>query len=105
MDTANEIRIGIVGRVRFRTGDGRVSGGLRERSGPGARIAAPFLLLPCGKAGFGDDTLYMEKLLLHPRHIEFQVLADKHGGVVIFDAVNGVEKSCKSCHDQFRNER
>ena len=36
------------------------------------------------KAGFGDDTLYMEKLLLHPRHIEFQVLADKHGGVVVF---------------------
>lgn len=36
------------------------------------------------KAGFGDDTLYMEKLLLHPRHIEFQVLGDKHGNVVIF---------------------
>lgn len=33
---------------------------------------------------FGDDTLYMEKLLLHPRHIEFQVLGDKHGNVVIF---------------------
>ena len=36
------------------------------------------------EAGFGDDTLYMEKLLLHPRHIEFQVLADTHGKVVIF---------------------
>jgi acetyl-CoA carboxylase biotin carboxylase subunit len=36
------------------------------------------------KSGFGDDTLYMEKLLLHPRHIEFQVLGDKHGSVVIF---------------------
>jgi len=36
------------------------------------------------KSGFGDDTLYMEKLLLHPRHIEFQVLGDKHGHVVIF---------------------
>jgi acetyl-CoA carboxylase biotin carboxylase subunit len=36
------------------------------------------------KAGFDDDTLYMEKLLLHPRHIEFQVLGDKHGNVVIF---------------------
>ena len=36
------------------------------------------------KSAFGDDTLYMEKLLLHPRHIEFQVLGDKHGGVVIF---------------------
>ena len=36
------------------------------------------------KNGFGDDTLYMEKLLMHPRHIEFQVFGDKHGNVVIF---------------------
>ena len=36
------------------------------------------------KKGFGDDTLYMEKLLLHPRHIEFQAFADSHGNVVIF---------------------
>ncbi|MDR0804121.1 MAG: acetyl-CoA carboxylase biotin carboxylase subunit [Rickettsiales bacterium] len=36
------------------------------------------------KSGFGDDTLYMEKLLLHPRHIEFQVLGDNHGSIVIF---------------------
>ena len=36
------------------------------------------------QSGFGDDTLYMEKLLLHPRHIEFQILGDKHGGVVVF---------------------
>ncbi len=36
------------------------------------------------KSAFGDDTLYMEKLLLHPRHIEFQVLGDQHGNVVIF---------------------
>ncbi len=36
------------------------------------------------RSAFGDDTLYIEKLLLHPRHIEFQVLADNHGNVVIF---------------------
>ena len=36
------------------------------------------------KASFGDDKLYMEKLLLHPRHIEFQVLGDTQGNVVIF---------------------
>ena len=36
------------------------------------------------KASFGDDTLYMERLLLHPRHIEFQVLGDTHGNAVIF---------------------
>ena len=31
---------------------------------------------------FGDDTMYIEKYIVHPRHIEFQILADKFGNVV-----------------------
>jgi acetyl-CoA carboxylase biotin carboxylase subunit len=34
------------------------------------------------KAAFGDDTVYVEKLIERPRHIEFQILADTHGNVV-----------------------
>ncbi|MGN0609098.1 MAG: acetyl-CoA carboxylase biotin carboxylase subunit [Oscillospiraceae bacterium] len=31
---------------------------------------------------FGDDSVYMEKFIVDPKHIEFQILADKQGNVV-----------------------
>ncbi len=33
-------------------------------------------------AAFGNDTVYMEKFLENPRHVEFQVLADEHGNAI-----------------------
>ena len=34
------------------------------------------------QAAFGDGTLYVERLIEHPRHVEIQVFADAHGNVV-----------------------
>ncbi|MEV6640251.1 acetyl-CoA carboxylase biotin carboxylase subunit [Amycolatopsis sp. NPDC051371] len=34
------------------------------------------------KGSFGDDTLLMERFVTTPRHIEIQVMADKHGNVI-----------------------
>jgi acetyl-CoA carboxylase biotin carboxylase subunit len=34
------------------------------------------------KAAFGDDSVYIEKYITSPHHIEFQVLGDKHGNIV-----------------------
>jgi len=34
------------------------------------------------EAAFGDGTLYVERLVTRPRHIEFQILGDRHGAVV-----------------------
>ncbi len=34
------------------------------------------------KANFGNDEVYIEKFLENPKHIEFQIFADKHGNVI-----------------------
>ncbi len=34
------------------------------------------------RTAFGNDTVYMEKFLGNPRHVEFQVLADEHGNAI-----------------------
>jgi acetyl-CoA carboxylase biotin carboxylase subunit len=34
------------------------------------------------RASFGDDSLYVEKYVEQPRHIEIQILADTHGNVI-----------------------
>ena len=41
--------------------------------------------------GFGDNTMYIEKYIERPRHIEFQILADKYGNVVSLG-----ERDCSS---------
>ena len=58
--------------------------------GKGMRVVHDAGQLPAALAGarreaasaFGDDTLFLERFVLNPRHIEVQVLADTHGAVV-----------------------
>src|SRR5246127_2455082 len=34
------------------------------------------------KSSFGDDRVFIEKFIVDPRHVEIQVLGDKHGNVI-----------------------
>ncbi|WGR74529.1 MULTISPECIES: acetyl/propionyl/methylcrotonyl-CoA carboxylase subunit alpha [unclassified Bradyrhizobium] len=48
-----------------------------------AEVAEGFNLAKAeAKASFGDDRVFVEKFIVDPRHIEIQVLGDKHGNVI-----------------------
>ena len=49
------------------------------------------------KAAFGDDRMFIEKYIEEPRHIEIQVLADKHGNYCAFPE--------RECSIQRRNQK
>ncbi|MSP26203.1 MAG: acetyl-CoA carboxylase biotin carboxylase subunit [Myxococcales bacterium] len=47
-----------------------------------AEVETAFLLATAeAKTGFNNPDVYLERFVERPRHIEFQILADKHGGV------------------------
>ncbi len=56
--------------------------GLKIARGPGDVDAAFSLASKEAVAYFGDGTLYVERYLERPKHVEVQVLGDKHGNVV-----------------------
>jgi len=56
--------------------------GMRVVDEPDDLIKSISLTRQEAKSGFGDDTVYMEKYLTNPRHVEIQVLADVNGSAV-----------------------
>jgi propionyl-CoA carboxylase alpha subunit len=49
------------------------------------------------KSSFGDDRVFIEKFIVDPRHIEIQVLGDKHGHVIYLGE--------RECSIQRRNQK
>jgi propionyl-CoA carboxylase alpha chain len=49
------------------------------------------------KSSFGDDRIFLEKFITDPRHIEIQVLGDKHGNVIYLGE--------RECSIQRRNQK
>ena len=56
--------------------------GMRQANGPQELESAYQAAQAEAEACFGSREMYLEKLIEHPRHIEFQILADTHGNVV-----------------------
>jgi acetyl-CoA carboxylase biotin carboxylase subunit len=56
--------------------------GMRVVRSEAALLSAISLTQTEAKSAFGNDTVYMEKFLENPRHVEFQVLADTHGNAI-----------------------
>jgi acetyl-CoA carboxylase biotin carboxylase subunit len=63
--------------------------GMRVAADPTSLVANLQQAKAEAAVAFGDDTVYIEKYLTRPRHVEFQVLADTHG-----NAVHLFERDC-----------
>src|SRR6202162_2439222 len=63
-----------------------------------AEVAEGFSLAKAeAKSSFGDDRVFIEKFITDPRHIEIQVLGDKHGNVIYLGE--------RECSIQRRNQK
>jgi len=56
--------------------------GMRAVEAADALVAAVQAARREAATAFGDDTVYLERMLVGPRHVEVQILADSHGNVV-----------------------
>jgi acetyl-CoA carboxylase biotin carboxylase subunit len=71
--------------------------GMRVVHTEAALIGALGMTRAEAKAAFNNDSVYMEKFLEHPRHVEFQVLADSFG--------NAVHLGTRDCSMQRRHQK
>jgi acetyl-CoA carboxylase biotin carboxylase subunit len=83
----------IAGRVGFPLLVKAVAGGggkgMRKVDEPASLASAVRTARSEARSAFGDAAIYLERLLVRPRHIEIQLLGDHHGTVVPF-----VEREC-----------
>jgi acetyl-CoA carboxylase biotin carboxylase subunit len=75
-------RIGYPVLIKASAGGG--GRGMKVASDPSELADAFRIARTEARAAFGNDAVYIEKYLDHPRHVELQILADDHGNVVHF---------------------
>ena len=98
-DAAEAVRIAndIGYPVMIKASAGGGGKGMRIAHGPGEVEQGFNSSKSEAKSSFGDDRIFIEKFIENPRHIEIQVLGDKHGNVVhLFE---------RECSIQRRNQK
>ncbi len=75
--------------------------GMRVVHSEAALLNAVFVTQSEAKAAFGDGTVYLEKFLEKPRHVEIQVLADGQGNAI---HLNGRDCSLQRRHQKVLEE-
>ena len=73
-------RVGFPLLVKASAGGG--GKGMRRVDSPAELAEAVAACRREARSAFGDDHVYLERLVLRPRHVEVQVLGDAHGNVV-----------------------
>jgi acetyl-CoA carboxylase, biotin carboxylase subunit len=68
--------------VLIKASSGGGGRGMKKISNSSELLTSISILKQESKLAFGDDTLFLEKYIENPRHIEVQILADKHGNVI-----------------------
>jgi len=98
-DSATNLRIAkeIGYPIIIKASGGGGGRGMRVVHTESALISAIVLTKAEAGAAFGNDTVYMEKYLEHPRHVEIQVLSDGQG--------NAVHLGERDCSMQRRNQK
>ena len=97
IDQATDIASAIGYPVMIKAAAGGGGRGMRRVDGPDQIRDAFARCQGEANAAFGDGTLFIEKIVERPRHIEVQVLADHHGTVVhLFE---------RDCSVQLRNQK
>ena len=86
LDDDNQRTLEIARRIGYpviiKAAGGGGGRGMRVVHREGALINAVGLTRSEAKAAFNNDTVYLEKYLENPRHVEVQVLADSHGNAI-----------------------
>ncbi|HEZ7989499.1 MAG TPA: acetyl-CoA carboxylase biotin carboxylase subunit [Ruminococcus sp.] len=71
--------------------------GIRRADSPEELESQMIIAQQEAKNFFGDDSVYIEKLLINPHHVEIQIMADKHG--------NYIHLCERDCSMQRRNQK